>query len=117
MHKQIQKEDSYATPKNVRFGEWRPVENALPLPTPAFVQKPSQEEVMADSKPTVKKNVEHKRHPRVIGVLKESVGATMITKHILDLGVNLTVGELLVSTPAVEKQLTKAITEDKAVQF
>ena len=32
----------------------------------------------------------------------------MITKRILDLGVNLTVGELLASAPAVEKQLTKA---------
>ena len=27
------------------------------------------------------------------------------------------VGELLASTPAVEKQLTKAISEDKAIQF
>lgn len=41
----------------------------------------------------------------------------MITKRILDLGVNLTVSELLASAPAVEKQLTKAITEDEAVQF
>ena len=39
----------------------------------------------------------------------------MITKRILDLGVNLTVGKLLASAPAVEKQLTKAITKDKAV--
>lgn len=30
---------------------------------------------------------------------------------------NLTVGELLASAPAVEKQLTKAICEDEAVQF
>ncbi len=50
-------------------------------------------------------------------MLKESVGATIITKHIPDLGVNLTVGELLASAPTVEKQLTKAITEDEAVQF
>lgn len=41
----------------------------------------------------------------------------MITKRILDLGVSLTVGELLVSAPAVEKQLTKAITTDEAIQF
>ena len=117
LRKRIQKEDNYAMPKNVRFGEWRPVENALPPPAPASVQKPSQEEVMTDSEPTVKKNVERKKHPRVVGVLKETVGATMITKRILDLGVNLTVGELLASAPAVEKQLTKAITEDEAVQF
>ena len=49
--------------------------------------------------------------------MKESVGATTITKRILDLGVNLTVGELLALAPAVERQLTKAITEDEAVQF
>lgn len=39
----------------------------------------------------------------------------MITKRILDLGVSLTVGELLASAPAVEKQLTKAITTDEAI--
>ncbi|MCJ1349891.1 hypothetical protein MMC31_008134, partial [Peltigera leucophlebia] len=72
---------------------------------------------MTNSEPMVKKNIERKRHPRVVGVLKESVGATMITKRILDLGVNLTVGELLASAPAVEKQLTKAITGNEAVQF
>ncbi len=49
--------------------------------------------------------------------MKESVGATTITKRILDLRVNLTVGELLASVPAVEKQLTKAIFEDESVQF
>lgn len=40
-----------------------------------------------------KKNIERKKQPRVVHVLKESVGATTITKCILDLGVNLTVGE------------------------
>ena len=40
-----------------------------------------------------------------------------ITKHTLNLGVNLTVGKLLASAPAVKKQLIKAITEDEAVQF
>lgn len=38
-----------------------------------------------------------------------------ITKHILDLRVNLTISELLSSVPAVKKELTKAITEDKAL--
>lgn len=56
-----------------------------------------------------------KTHSQVINVLKESVGATTITKRILDLRVNLTVGKLLASALAVEKQLTKAIIEDKAV--
>lgn len=41
----------------------------------------------------------------------------MITKRILDLGVNLRVSELRASAPAVEKQLTKVITEDETVQF
>lgn len=53
----------------------------------------------------------------MVNVLKESVRATTITKRILDLGVSLTVGELLASAPAVEKQLSKAISEDEAVQF
>lgn len=72
---------------------------------------------MTDFEAIVKKNFERKRHPRVVGVLKESVGATMITKRILNLRVNLTIGEILASAPAMEKQLIKAITEDEAVQF
>ena len=51
----------------------------------------------------------------MVGVLKESIRAIMITKRILDLGVNLTVEELLALAFAIEKQLTKAITEDKAI--
>lgn len=41
----------------------------------------------------------------------------MITKRIIDLGVNLRVSELWASAPAVEKQLTKVMTEDEIVQF
>ncbi len=40
-----------------------------------------------------KKGIEKKRHPRVVNILKESVVAAIITKLILDLGVNLTFGE------------------------
>lgn len=43
------------------------------------------------------------------------MGATAITKRIMDLGVSLTVGELLASAPAVEEQLTKTSFEDEAV--
>ncbi len=50
-----------------------------------------------------KKSIEMKKHLRVVNMLKESIGATTITKRILDLGVNLTVGELLASALAVEK--------------
>ncbi len=62
-------------------------------------------------------SIESKKYPRVVNVLKESVGATTITKRILDLGVSFTVGELLVSAPTVEYLFTKAISEDEAVQF
>lgn len=43
--------------------------------------------------------------------------ATTITKHILDFSINLTVDELLASIPAIEKQLIKAISKDKTIQF
>lgn len=38
-----------------------------------------------------------------------------IIKRILDLKVNLIIGELLVSALAIEKHLTKAITKDEAM--
>ena len=73
---------------------------------------------MADTDTAIsKKSVERKRHFQVVNVLKESVGATTIIKQILDLGISFTVGELLASAPAVEKQLTKVIFKDKAIQF
>lgn len=63
----------------------------------------------------IKKSVEKKRYPRVVNILKEFVGATTITRQILDLGISLTVRDLLTSALAVEKQLTKAISENEAV--
>ena len=118
LHQQIEKENNYAAPKNIRFGEWEPVkDSSLPNST-ATVLFTAQEKTMPDVEgTTAKKTVERKKHPRIVNILKESVGATTITKRILDLGVNLTVGELLASAPAVEKQLTKAISEDEAVHF
>ncbi len=117
----IEKENDYATQKNLRFGEWEPVrDTSLPTPTPtsASTPNPSQEATMPDAKAgEPKKTVDRKKYLRVVNMLKESVGVITITKRILDLRVNLTIGELLASTPAVEKQLTKIITEDKAVQF
>ena len=50
-----------------------------------------------------KKSVQKKRHPQVVNVLKKYVGATTITKQILDLRVSLKVGDLLASALAVEK--------------
>lgn len=49
--------------------------------------------------------------------MKESIGATTITKKILNLEVNFTVGELLPSAPASLKQLTRAISGDEVIQF
>ena len=59
--------------------------------------------------------VEKKKHPQILNVLKESMRTTIITKHILNLGANLTIGKLLVSASAIKKQLTKAITKDEAI--
>lgn len=64
-----------------------------------------------------KKTVEKKKHPWVVNILKKFIGGMTITKRILDLKLNLTIGELLVLAPVVKKQCTKAITEEKALQF
>ena len=117
MRRRIEKENNYTTPKNVRFGKWEPVqESSFPVPTSALV--PSQEAAMPDAEATEpKKQVEKKKHPRVVNVLKESVGVTTITERILDLGVSLTVSESLASAPTVEKQPIEAISENETVQF
>ena len=89
----------------------------MPNPT-IIVPSTTQKEPMPDAKgTTVKKTVKREKHPYVINVLKKSVGATTITKRILNLGVNLTVGELLASMLTIEKQPTKAILEGEALQF
>ena len=45
------------------------------------------------------------------------MGATIIIKRILNLGINLTIGKLLAYISAVKKHLTKTISEDEVVQF
>ncbi len=50
---------------------------------------------MTDVEKVVEKNVEQKRHPRVVNFLKESIGATTITKRIWALVINLIIGEIL----------------------
>ena len=85
-----------------------------PIATPSA----ASETAMLDSDTTTaKKSAEKKKHPRIVNVLKKSVGVFTITKRILDLRVNLTVGELLASAPAVEEQLTKIIFENEVFQF
>lgn len=70
---------------------------------------------MIDFKSRVKKNIDCKKHPRVVGILKESLKTTIIIKQILDLRVKLIVGKLLALAFAVEKRQTKAILEDKTI--
>lgn len=72
---------------------------------------------MLDSETRAKNYIESKKHPRVVRVLKEFIGIPIITKRILDLGVNLIVSELLALVFVVEKQLTNTISKDEVIQF
>ncbi len=72
---------------------------------------------MNNIKNIVKKDVKQKKHPKAVNFLKESVCATTITKRILILEVNVTLGELLALAPEIKKQLTRAIIEDEAIQL
>ena len=56
-------------------------------------QEQSFEEYITDEENLVKKSVEKEKHSRVVNVLKEYIGATISIKRILDLQVNLKVGE------------------------
>lgn len=56
--------------------------------------------------------IERKKHLQFVIMFKKSVDTTIITKDILNLGVNLTVDNFLVSALAFEKQLTKTIIEN-----
>lgn len=58
---------------------------------------------MADFKLMVKKNVEYKKHPRIVGVLKKSIKVIMITKQILDLRVNFSINKLLAYILIIKK--------------
>lgn len=119
LYQHIKKENGYAVYKNARFDEQESVQGNFLLKTaPIFALLVVPEEVMPDMEESqVKKNIKRKRYPCVVNVLKESVGATTIIKRILDLEVNLTMSKLLAFALAVEKQFTKAIFEDEAVQF
>lgn len=64
-----------------------------------------------------KKIIERKKYIQIVNILKKFVGTTTITKRILHLRVNLTISELLALALVIEKQLTKAITKNEAVQF
>lgn len=56
-----------------------------------------------DSKPIIKESVECKRYSNVEKILKEFVGVIIITKSILNLGVKLILGKLLIFKQTMEK--------------
>lgn len=70
-----------------------------------------------DNSSITRKSFEKMRYTQVVDILIEFVGATTITKCILELKMSFTVGKLLASILAIDKQLTKAIYKDVAVQF
>ncbi len=92
-------------------------ENSVPASPISTLSSASETAMLDAGTATAKKSVERMKHPFVANVLKESVGATNIIKCILDLGVNFIVDELLASASAVEKQLTRVISKNEAVQF
>lgn len=62
-----------------------------------------QEAVMPNAEAiATKKIIERKTHRCIINILKEFVEATIIIKHILNLGINLMVDKLLTLAPAIE---------------
>lgn len=65
----------------------------------------------------LRKTVKKKKHPQVMTGFKESVGATTITKRVLDLKISLTVARCIASALAIDKDLNKIITGGEAVQF
>lgn len=117
----FKKENNYAASNNLKFGEWKLIRNtSLPALTStlALTSNPSWKAIMSDAKvDEAPKRVERRKHLWIVNILKKSVYATTITKHILNLGIKLTVDKLLTSAPGVKKQLIKAIPENKAVQF
>lgn len=84
----MRKENDYSATKNLQFGVWEPVRNiSVPssisarISTPYPFQKAAMPDVEANESKTT---IEKRKHPRIINVLKKSVGAMTITNHILD---------------------------------
>lgn len=90
--------------KNVRFGKWDLGKDSFLSNPTVTILSTTLAEIIPDMEGNmVKKTTERKKYFWVVNILKESMGATTITKHILDFGINLVFGELLASAPAVEK--------------
>ena len=103
MCKQIEKKDSYTTLKNIKFREWKLVQNASQLLVSVSLKKPSQKQDITNFELVKKKIIEYQKHPKIIESLKESIKAIIITKYILDLEVNLTASKLLVFALIIKK--------------
>lgn len=91
-----------------------PTPISISILTSIFFQETAMSDVEAGE---LGKIVKRKTHLRVIYIFKKFVSAIKIIKCILDLGISLIIGGLLASAPAIEKQLTKAITKKKTMQF
>lgn len=76
-----------------------------------------RERIIYENRSVDKKPLKKKKNHKDVSLLKELLRATEISKKILDLNVNLTVGELIVSTLLVEKNLIKALSLDEVVEF
>lgn len=91
----------------MRFSKWKPTRNIYILASIlALAARPNQFQETAISDTIVVEpriTEEKKKHLQVVNVLKESVGATMIFKDILDLGLNLTIDKSLALSPAIKK--------------
>lgn len=97
----------------MRFGKWEFIKKSSVLALIASLTLISNHSTKAEV-PDVgasefRKTVQWKKHLRVVKVVKDSEAATTITYRILKREVSLTIGELFVSAPAFEKQLTKAM--------
>lgn len=51
----------------------------------------------------IQKNVEKKKYPQIINILKKSIETIIIIKRILNLEIKFTVSKLLASISAIEK--------------
>lgn len=58
---------------------------------------------MIDFKLIIKKIIMYKQYQRIIKVLKKSVKATIITKYILNLKINLRIAKLLAFVLTIKK--------------
>lgn len=62
LRRRIQKEDEFSLPKNMRFGEQKPVNKDPHFTTQQVSKKLTQEESMTDAEALPKKNAESRNH-------------------------------------------------------